>query len=564
MDGNAMTMYRTPEMKTVDPVPARTAVMIASGDSRITANTMCWPTQQATEAEAVKAFAAVGWRVMRGSPERWSDAQPHGFVFSQAHGREVFRGIHPDAPLVVVESVWQYTMHILPGLVRHRGPILIVANWSGQWPGLVGALNLRGSLTKAGRAHSLLWGRDFSDPAFLAKLREWCETGMIADDVSHARPMDADALPEAERTLGRALAEEFARNHAIMGVFDEGCMGMFNAIIPDHLLHPTGVFKERLNQTTLYAAMGKVDQQERRAVYQWLLDAGMTFDLGAGEDQLTEEQILEQCAMYIAALRLADQYGCDLIGIQYQLGLTELCAASDLVEGMLNCSQRPPVRAVEGPNAGEVIFDGRPMPHFNEVDECAGLDALITDRVWRAMGMAPDNTLHDVRWSDPDASGTVEGEVWVLEISGAVPASHFEDGWRSATGYRQPKMYFARGGSTVHGMSRAGEVVWSRVYVDGFARDGRGRLVMDLGRLDAVALPGEEMRRRWEATTPQWPIMNAVLRGITPAQFMAKHQSNHIQVVYAENAEMAKRALAAKAAMADAMGIAVHLCGEVE
>jgi hypothetical protein len=28
-----------------------------------------------------------------------------------------------------------------------------------------------------------------------------------------------------------------------MGVFDEGCMGMFNAIIPDHLLHPTGVYR---------------------------------------------------------------------------------------------------------------------------------------------------------------------------------------------------------------------------------------------------------------------------------------------------------------------------------
>ena len=40
-----------------------------------------------------------------------------------------------------------------------------------------------------------------------------------------------------------------------MGVFDEGCMGMYNAIIPDELLHPTGVFKERLSQSALYAEM---------------------------------------------------------------------------------------------------------------------------------------------------------------------------------------------------------------------------------------------------------------------------------------------------------------------
>ena len=40
-----------------------------------------------------------------------------------------------------------------------------------------------------------------------------------------------------------------------MGIFDEGCMGMYNAIIPDELLHATGVFKERLSQSALYAAM---------------------------------------------------------------------------------------------------------------------------------------------------------------------------------------------------------------------------------------------------------------------------------------------------------------------
>ena len=63
---------------------------------------------------------------------------------------EVFRTIPADAPLIVAEAVWQYSHHVLPGLITHRGPILTVANWSGTWPGLVGMLNLNGSLTKAG------------------------------------------------------------------------------------------------------------------------------------------------------------------------------------------------------------------------------------------------------------------------------------------------------------------------------------------------------------------------------------------------------------------------------
>src|SRR5262249_11209393 len=49
------------------------------------------------------------------------------------------------------------------------------------------------------------------------------------------------AAAKAEE-LGAKLAGELKRGKAIMGVFDEGCMGMYNAIIPDEMLHTTGVF----------------------------------------------------------------------------------------------------------------------------------------------------------------------------------------------------------------------------------------------------------------------------------------------------------------------------------
>ncbi len=181
-----------------------------------------------------------------------------------------------------------------------------------------------------------------------------------------------------------------------MGVFDEGCMGMFNAIIPDELLHPTGVFKERLSQSTLYAAMQQVSDAEARAVLDWLLKKGMTFRWGKDEEtELTEAQTLQQCKMYVAAVRLADEFGCAAIGIQYQQGLKDLTPASDLAEGLLNNMDRPPVKAAK---SGRVLFAGEAVPHFNEVDECAGLDGLVTYRLWRELGFAPENTLHDLRW----------------------------------------------------------------------------------------------------------------------------------------------------------------------
>ena len=359
--------------------------------------------------------------------------------------------------------------------------------------------------------------------------------------------------PGKERKLGAALAEQLQREKAIIGVFDEGCMGMFNAIIPDHLLHPTGVFKERLSQSALYYETTQVADDEARAVRAWMEARGMKFVTGPNPaEHLTDEQIQKQCKMYIAAMRLADDFGCHAIGIQYQQGLKDLLPASDLVEGTLNNADRPPVRSRDGKR---VLHDGEPLPHFNEVDECSGLDGLMTYRVHKAMRQPMENTLHDIRWGDWDRSGTVSDYVWVLLISGAAPPAHFVGGWAGASSERQPPMYFPSGGGTLKGVSKPGEIVWSRVFVEG------GRLCMDIGRAGVVELPSEETQRRWQATTPQWPIMHAVTYGVSRDQMMARHKANHIQVAYATGAVEADKALFAKAAMAESLGLEVCVCG---
>jgi L-fucose isomerase-like protein len=543
-------------MSEARPVRERDIVLVASGDSRLSANRVCWPAQAALEASVTRTFAALGRRVVRGHPE--APAKGHGFIDGQAKGIEIFRTIDPEAPLIVAEAAWQYTSHVLAGLTRHRGPILTLANWSGQWPGLVGLLNLNGSLTKAGIAYGTIWSEDFTDDFARNAIAEWLHTGSIQHDRSHARSFTDDSLdpslgPDRDRgaELGRALLSE----QAILGIFDEGCMGMYNAIIPDHLLHRTGLFKERLSQSALFAAMQQVPEARARAHYDWLLARGMRFALGSDEaNELTERQVLEGLRMYDAAVRLAHCFGCAAIGIQYQQGLKDTCVASDLAEGLLNNPERPPVRDDDG----GILFDGCAVPHFNEVDECAGVDALLTDRVWRDLGLDPSTTLHDVRWGAPVAERGVHEFVWVFEISGAAPASHFIDGYAGAVGERQPPMYFPKGGSTLKGVSRPGELVWSRIYVEGDA------LHMDIGRGGVVRLSDAETMRRWQATTPQWPIMHAVLYGVSRDQLMAKHQANHIQVVYAPDAPTARRALVRKASLARALGVSVNLCGDLD
>jgi hypothetical protein len=55
--------------------------------------------------------------------------------------------------------------------------------------------------------------------------------------------------------------------------------------------------------------------------------------------------------------------------------------------------------------------------------------------------------------------------------------------------------------------------------------------------------------------------MHAVLHGVSRDQLMAKHKANHLQVAYATDATTADRALLAKAAFFDALGVRVRLCG---
>ncbi|MFT3979605.1 MAG: hypothetical protein QM687_03985 [Ferruginibacter sp.] len=524
--------------------------LVASGDLRLSANQVCWEAQHAMETQLSEAVTSFGREIRRA--HSYNPEKKHGFIDSQKMGMEVFRDIPPTAPLIVAESVWQYTHHVLAGLTTHKGPILTVANWSGQWPGLVGMLNMNGSLTKAGVVYSTLWSENFDDEFFLSGLKQWLEKGIVTHDLNHVKEYREVNTSAAEEGQGKEFARRFRNRKAIMGVFDEGCMGMFNAIVPDQLLHAAGIFKERLSQSALYARMLTVTDPEAEAVIQWLLDKGMKFSWGTNEEtELTRRQTLIQCKMYIAAVRIADDFGCDTIGIQYQQGLKDLVPASDLVEGLLNNTDRPPVYAEDG----RELYPGKALPHFNEVDECAGIDALLTYRLWNELGMSGENTLHDIRWGEHYKGNGVDGFVWVFLISGAAPPAHFINGYKGASSERQGAMYFRLGGGTLKGVSKPGPIVWSRVYVL------NEKLHCDIGTGKVVELPEEETTRRWESTTPQWPIMHALLDGINRDQLMAQHKANHIHVVYADDEAMAAKACRIKAAALQELGIEVHYCG---
>ncbi len=546
-----MTAYEIPSLAKPPKAGKRDVMLVASGDLRLSANQNCWAAQQEMETALAQAVEKCGYALKRAHP--YKEDERHGFIGSQKEGMQVFRGIDPNCPLIVAEAVWQYSHHLLHGLISHRGPILTVANWSGTWPGLVGMLNLNGSMTKAGIKYSTLWSEDFSDEVFQTRLQTWLEKGRVKHKTGHTVPLKKVKVGSKERKLGEALAGQLAREKAIMGIFDEGCMGMFNAIIPDHLLNPTGVYKERLSQSALYYETTQVSDEEARAVRQ--LDGRTRHDLPyRTRSRSRPDRCPDPPAVQDVHRRRAHRRRLRLRSDRHSVPAGPEGPAARQRSGRRHAEQyrasaghqpRRKTRPVRRPAAaafqrgGRVRGPGRPDDLSRPPrDGAAGREHAARLALGRLGRLRNDAGL---RVGVPDQR---------LGSAGAFRRLA-ERVQRAATGHVLPQRRRDAEGHLASPARSSGRGSSSRTT----------RLKMDLGRAGVIELPAEETERRWKATTSQWPIMHAVTYGVSRDQMMARHKANHIQVAYAKSAAEADKAMLAKACMARAMGMEVAICG---
>ena len=184
-------------------VAANEVVLVTNADLRESANVKCWPVQEQFEAKLQEVLRArFGYTARRAHPVK-SD-RGHGFISTQREGSEVFAGIDPDAPVIVLLTAWQYSHHLAPSIAQHRGPVLLLANFEGTWPGLVGMLCMAGTLTSLGKPYSRLWSAAFDDEFFFRGLRTWLATGTLHHDTSYlhraaARPPRAGDVSRPDR-----------------------------------------------------------------------------------------------------------------------------------------------------------------------------------------------------------------------------------------------------------------------------------------------------------------------------------------------------------------------------
>ena len=540
-----------PEKKQRMALADKEVFLIANGDLRDTANRKCWAVQESFESKLASALKEKsGYRIRRAHPVK--EAVGHGFISSQREGADVMAAIDSKAPLILLMTAWQYSHHLAPSLVHHQGPILLLANFDGTWPGLVGALCMAGTLNSLGRAHSRLWSENFDDDFFYTGLSAWLESGKIEHDTSYLKEITKDhpvMKTEAGR-IGQQVGEFILNNKEITGLFDMFCMGMINGVFPQASLARIGMPVEALSQSALLYEMSQVPQEEREECLQFYIDRGMDFQFG--EDSATElvrGQVLEQCAMMIAMARFTRRFGLTSIGVQYQQGLKDSCAASDFAEGAIGSSQRFPVKDENG----NIISEGKPIPCINEVDMGTAIPQTMMFRLLDSLSLPAETTLHDIRWGS-EFEGTF---YWDFEISGSVPFEHLKGGIAGAKGYRQPAMYFPKGGSSIGGQSKAGKFLWARAYYEGID------VHMHIGTGTAFELPQKEFQRRLDSTTREWPLMNCTLDGIGRDDLMAGHQSNHITVAYVPE-EHLKDVVQAFVAQSLTQNIRVHIAGGIE
>lgn len=509
---------KLPPLPTPITAGDREVLMITSGDLREPANIECWPKQKEFEGKLEKVLnQRYGYAMKRAFPVEGR----HGFVRNQRQGSDIFAAIDPDQPLIVLLTAWQFSHHLANCLLHHRGPILLLANFDGTWPGLVGTLCMAGCLTGLGRSYSRLWSENFDDDFFHRGLDEWMKSGRIVHDVSYLKEVSPfhPALRTEAATLGRKVGQYILRKKEIIGLFDTMCMGMLNGTFPLPLLARIGMPMEGLSQSALFYEMQQIPQSLRAECLSWYEKQGMRFEFGSDPaTELTREQVMEQCAMMIAMARFVERFGLSAVGVQYQLGLKDTCATSDFAEGAIGNAVRFPIPADDG----TIIRPGKPIPCINEVDMGAAIPQVMMFRLLDSLGLPSETTLHDIRWGS-DYSGTF---YWDFEISGAVPFAHIKGGIAGAKGFRQPAMYFPKGGSTIGGQCKAGSFLWARAHYED------GAVHLHIGTGTAVELPEAEFQRRLNATNREWPLMNCVLDGMGRDDLMAGHQSNHIIVAY--------------------------------
>ncbi len=263
---------------------AKEVVLVASGDSRLAANQRCWPAQQALEKAVDKAFGELGARIMRGhAVRRREEARLHRRAgagdpdLPQDRSRGAARrgrgrvGVHEPHPRRPDEAprpdphARQLERPVAGA--RRDAERQRLADEGGDPLQLDLERGLRGRLrARGGCASGSARAASPTTRATRSRSRTGPSTGNFAE-----RP---GARPQRSAKRSSATRRSWASS-------TRAAWGCTTRSSPTTCMHAMGLFKERLSQSMLYAAMRRGARRDGAAPLRLAEAArGMTFALG--------------------------------------------------------------------------------------------------------------------------------------------------------------------------------------------------------------------------------------------------------------------------------------------
>lgn len=438
-----------------------------------------------------------------------------------------------DDPMIGVCAHWFYGPHTTDGVVGKDNPLLLASNFSGTWPGLVGLLNTGACLESVGRAFSRVWtsADDWTtDSDFMARLEEWVTTGHVEYREDELKTPHTPS-PSAQR-LADDVAAGIRKRRVLALMLGDTSMGMINGYFGPRRLNPLGFTEHKVDQAWIIDRGRSIKDSRIDEALAFVNSKGVNFHYGETDAKdFDKNATREQLRDYLAVLDLIDEFKCDCLGWQYQLGLINLRPPSDFAEGLFNSTCRPE-------------SNGDTIACATEGDQGNLVPMEMMKRLLKAKGLHQAVMFHDVRWG-AEHDGRF---LWVLLNSGSCGAyafNHDPNTLKGVHSYRQPAGYFPVPGGTFAGESLPGKMTWARSYIRG------GDMWMDVGAGEVIKLPAEKRDAWWNGTTRQWPFMAADL-GVRQDTVMAHYMSNHIAVAYGD-------ILDEMIALSDALGFKVRL-----
>ena len=99
--GQCMLTLTLPDVRPPLTVAKNEVLLVTNADLRESANIKCWPVQQQFEARLAEVLITrFGFRAKRAHPLKTD--RGHGFISNQREGSDVFAGIDPEAPVIVL------------------------------------------------------------------------------------------------------------------------------------------------------------------------------------------------------------------------------------------------------------------------------------------------------------------------------------------------------------------------------------------------------------------------------------------------------------------------------